>query len=87
MCSRPASSHREPLKVNDKDGTPIEIAAMVVWRVVSPAEAVFHVDDDEDFVQMQADAALRNLTSRYSYDAPEADAHSLRGHIEEVAAS
>jgi regulator of protease activity HflC (stomatin/prohibitin superfamily) len=81
----PASSHREPLKVNDKDGTPIEIGAVVVWKVVSPAEAVFHVDNYEEFVRTQADAALRILTSRYSYDAPEADAHSLRGHIEEVA--
>jgi regulator of protease activity HflC (stomatin/prohibitin superfamily) len=81
----PATSHREPLKVNDKDGTPIEIGAVVVWKVVNPAEAVFHVDNYEDFVKVQADAALRILTSRYSYDAPEADIHSLRGHIEEIA--
>jgi regulator of protease activity HflC (stomatin/prohibitin superfamily) len=81
----PATSHREPVKVNDKDGTPIEIAAVVVWKVVNPAEAVFQVDEYEDFVRVQADAGLRNLASRYSYDAPEADAHSLRGHIEEVA--
>jgi regulator of protease activity HflC (stomatin/prohibitin superfamily) len=81
----PASAHREPIKVNDKDGTPIEIAAVVVWKVVNPSEAVFHVDDYEDFVKVQADAALRNLASRYSYDAPEVDSHSLRGHIEEVA--
>lgn len=95
-----ASSHRQPLKVNDKDGTPIEIAAVVVWRVVNAAGAVFQVDEYEEFVKLQADAALRNLTSRYSYDGdartppaavganPEAatsDAHSLRGHIEEVA--
>jgi regulator of protease activity HflC (stomatin/prohibitin superfamily) len=82
----PGTSHREPIKVNDKDGTPIEIAAVVVWRVVKPAEAVFQVDDYMKFVRMQADAALRNLATRYSYDAPEVDAHSLRGHIEEVAA-
>ena len=82
----PATSHREPIKVNDKDGTPIEIAAVVVWKVVNPAEAVFQVDDYEEFVRIQADAALRNLASRYSYDAPETDVHSLRGHIEEVAA-
>ena len=63
--------HREPLKVNDRDGTPIEIAAVVVWRVVNPAEAVFQVDNYEEFVEMQADAALRNLASRYSYDAPD----------------
>ena len=82
----PATQHREPIKVNDKDGTPIEIAAVVVWKVVSPAEAVFHVDNYLEFVKIQADAALRNLASRYSYDAPEGDVHSLRGHIEEVAA-
>ena len=56
--------------MNDKDGTPIEIAAVVVWKVVNPAEAVFQVDDYEEFVQLQADAALRNLASRYSYDGP-----------------
>ncbi len=97
----PGSTHRQSLKVNDKDGTPIEIAAVVVWRVVKPAEAVFNVDDYAEFVQTQGDAALRNLASRYSYDGdtrsvpaavlganPDAatDAHSLRGHVEEVAA-
>jgi regulator of protease activity HflC (stomatin/prohibitin superfamily) len=79
------TQHREPIKVNDKDGTPIEIAAVVLWKVVTPAEAVFAVDDYEGFVKLQADAALRNLASRYSYDGPEGDVHSLRGHIEEVA--
>jgi regulator of protease activity HflC (stomatin/prohibitin superfamily) len=80
-----ASQQRKPLKVNDKDGTPIEIAAVVVWKVVDAAQAMFQVNDYEEFVHMQADAALRNLTSRYSYDAPEGDEHSLRGHIEAVA--
>ena len=80
-----ATSHREPLKVNDHDGTPIEIAAVVLWKVVNAAEAVFQVDNYEEFVKLQADAALRNLASRYSYDAPDTDSHSLRGHIEEVA--
>jgi regulator of protease activity HflC (stomatin/prohibitin superfamily) len=83
--TRPATQHRQPLKVNDKDGTPIEIGAVVVWKVANAAQAMFHVDDYEEFVHMQADAALRNLASRYSYDAPESDQHSLRGHIEEVA--
>src|SRR5262245_30333418 len=93
------STHREPIKVNDKDGTPIEISAVVGVKVVKPAEAVFQVDDYEQFVQLQADAALRNLASRYSYDgdirsipaevlganpnATASDSHSLRGHIEE----
>ena len=80
----PHSSMRT-LKVNDKDGTPIEIAAVVVWRVVDAAKATFVVDDYQDFVKVQADSALRTLASQYSYDAPEADAHSLRGHIKEVA--
>jgi regulator of protease activity HflC (stomatin/prohibitin superfamily) len=79
-------AHRQPLKVNDKDGTPIEISAVIVWRVTDAAQAVFQVDKYEDFVHTQADAALRNLTSRYRYDAPDADQHSLRAHIEEVAA-
>ncbi len=82
----PAHSSRQPLKVNDKDGTPIDIAAVVVWKVINPTHAVFEVDDYESYVRTQADAALRNLASRYSYDAPESDAYSLRGHIEEVAA-
>ncbi len=81
-----SSTHREPVKVNDKDGTPIEISAVVLWKVVNATEAVFQVDDYEEFVKLQADAALRNLAGRYSYDAPEADVHSLRGHVEEVAA-
>lgn len=80
-----ASTHRQPSKVNDKDGTPIEIAAVIVWRVVDAAASVLQVDDATDFVHLQSDAALRNLASRYSYDAPEADEHSLRGHIDVVA--
>jgi regulator of protease activity HflC (stomatin/prohibitin superfamily) len=83
---QPATERRLPLKVNDKEGTPIEIAAVVVWKVATAAQAVFQVDNYSEFVHTQADAALRNLASRYSYDAPEGDAHSLRGHIEEVAA-
>jgi regulator of protease activity HflC (stomatin/prohibitin superfamily) len=80
-----ASQSRQPLKVNDKDGTPIEIAAVVVWKVVDAAQAVFQVDDYESYVHTQADAALRNLASHYRYDAPEEDESSLRGHIEQVA--
>ena len=83
---RPASEQRTPLKVNDKEGTPIEISAVVVWKVTNAAMAVFQVDDFEEYVHIQADPALRNLASRYSYDAPEADQHSLRAHIEEVGA-
>jgi regulator of protease activity HflC (stomatin/prohibitin superfamily) len=81
-----SSAKRQPLKVNDKDGTPIEISAVVVWQVVRPTDAVFKVDNYEEYVRVQSDAALRNLASRYSYDAPEDADHSLRGHIETVAA-
>jgi regulator of protease activity HflC (stomatin/prohibitin superfamily) len=80
-----ASSTRHISKVNDRDGTPIEIAAVVVWKVVNAAGAVFNVDDYEDYIWIQSEAALRNLASRYSYDASEDDTHSLRGHIDEVA--
>ncbi|MFC1935870.1 SPFH domain-containing protein [Chloroflexota bacterium] len=57
------------LKVNDHDGNPIEIAAVVVWKVEDTAEAVFLVDDYENFVQIQSEAALRNLATTYPYDA------------------
>ncbi len=57
------------LKVNDARGNPIEIAAVVVWRVVDTAEAVFQVDDYENFVHVQSEAALRNLATGYPYDA------------------
>jgi regulator of protease activity HflC (stomatin/prohibitin superfamily) len=82
----PGAKSRKPSKVNDRDGTPIEIAAVVVWRVVTPAAAVFNVDQYEDFVHIQSDAALRNLASRYRYDGREEDGFILRGHIDEVAA-
>ncbi len=82
----PATQSRRPRKVNDRDGTPIEIAAVVVWKVVNAAEAVFNVDRYEDFVHIQSEAALRNLASRYRYDGREEDGFSLRGHIDEVAA-
>ncbi|MCU0702465.1 MAG: SPFH domain-containing protein [Fimbriiglobus sp.] len=83
---QPASSRRAPSKVNDKDGTPIEIAAVVTFQVVAPAEAVFTVDDYEEFIHVQSDAALRNLASQYRYDARQEDEFSLLGHIDEVAA-
>ena len=79
-----AQTRRMPSKVNDKDGTPIEIAAIVVWRVVNTAEAAFQVDDLQDFIHMQSEAALRNLASHYSYDAQDGE-FALRGHIDEVA--
>lgn len=73
------------LKVNDHDGNPIEIAAVVVWRVVDSAEATFQVDDYSHYVTVQAEAALRNLATVYSYDAHEGQEISLRGSTEVVA--
>jgi len=72
-----------PSKVNDRDGNPIEISAVVVWRVVNTAEALFEVDDFEDFVAVQSEAALRNLASRHPYDGHDQDV-SLRGNTDEV---
>ena len=73
------------LKVNDLEGNPIEIAAVVVWRVVDTAEACFEVDDYNNYVHVQSEAALRNLATSYPYDAHD-DAHvSLRGHTGVVA--
>jgi regulator of protease activity HflC (stomatin/prohibitin superfamily) len=76
------SSH---LKVNDIDGNPIEIAAVVVWRVFETAEAVFEVDDYEHYVKVQSEAALRNLATSYAYDAHDDQHVSLRGHTGAVA--
>jgi regulator of protease activity HflC (stomatin/prohibitin superfamily) len=73
------------LKVNDNDGNPIEIAAVVVWRVVDTAEAVFEVDNYENYVKVQTEAAVRNLATRYSYDAHEEHQTSLRGSTAAVA--
>jgi regulator of protease activity HflC (stomatin/prohibitin superfamily) len=73
------------LKVNDLDGNPIEIAAVVVWKVVDSAEAFFEVDNFENFVKVQSEAALRNLATRYPYDAHEEHVTSLRGSTALVA--
>jgi regulator of protease activity HflC (stomatin/prohibitin superfamily) len=73
------------LKVNDTDGNPIEIAAVVVWRVVDTAEAVFEVDDYENYVRVQSEAAVRILATRYPYDAHLEGHLSLRGSTAEVA--
>jgi regulator of protease activity HflC (stomatin/prohibitin superfamily) len=72
------------LKVNDHIGNPIEIAAIVVWRVVETAEAVFQVDDYEHFVHMQTESAVRNLATSFPYDAHEEGELSLRGSAAEV---
>ena len=74
------------LKVNDHDGNPVEIAAVVVWRVVDTAEAAFVVDHYEDYVHVQSEAALRNLATAYPYDSHDEAITSLRGHTAVVAA-
>jgi len=76
------SSH---LKVNDHDGNPIEIAAVVVWRVVETAEATFEVDDYVNYVRVQSEAALRNAATSYPYDTHEEGVASLRGTTNAVA--
>ncbi len=72
------------LKVNDNAGNPIEIGAVVVWRVVDSAEALFNVDDYEDYVQVQSEAALRNMATGYPYDAHEDGEISLSHHTAEI---
>ena len=73
------------LKVNDSRGSPIEIAAVVVWRVVDTAEAIFEVDDYEEFVTIQSESALRNLTTTYPYEPHEGDGIALRSNPAEIA--
>jgi len=72
------------LKVNELDGSPIEIAAVIVWKVVDSAEAVFNVDDYESFVHIQSEAALRAMATSYPYDAHEEGQVSLRSHADEI---
>ena len=72
-------------KVNDQDANPIEIAAVVVWRVVDTAEAVFQVDDYEHFVHVQSESALRNLATSYPYDSHGEGQMSLRMSVIEIA--
>jgi regulator of protease activity HflC (stomatin/prohibitin superfamily) len=72
------------LKVNDFDGNPIEIAAVVVWQVVDTAEAVFCVDNYENFVQIQSESALRQMAQSYPYDGHDDGKPSLRSHGEEI---
>ena len=75
------------LKVNDSRGSPIEIAAVVVWKVFDTAEALFEVDDYEEFVQIQSESALRNLSTTYPYEPHEGEGVALRSHPAEIAQS
>lgn len=74
------------LKVNDHDGNPIEIAAVVVWKVVDSAEAIFEVDNYENYVKVQCESAVRNLASAFPYDAHNEGQMSLRTNSAEVVA-
>jgi len=75
----------DPLKVNDSSGNPIEIAAVVVWKVVDSAEASFEVDDYISFVEIQTEAALRNLATSYPYESHDDDEIALRSNQQEIA--
>jgi len=75
----------EKIKVNDLHGNPIEIAAVVVWRVVDSARALFDVDHYENFVAIQSETAIRAIATEYPYDAPEEDIPSLRSKPQEIA--
>lgn len=74
----------DPLKVNDSSGNPIEIAAVVVWKVIDSAEAVFEVDDYISFVEIQSEAALRNLATTYPYEAHDGEI-ALRSDAQHIA--
>jgi regulator of protease activity HflC (stomatin/prohibitin superfamily) len=72
------------LKVNDANSNPIEIAAIVVWKVVDTAEAIFEVDDYENYVKVQSESAVRTLATAYPYDAHTAGEEALSTHTSEV---
>ena len=75
----------EHSKVNDTEGNPIEMASVVVWKVVDTAEASFEVDDYVNYVHVQSESALRNLATLYPYDTHEEGTLSLRGNTDEIA--
>lgn len=75
------------LKVNDQSGSPIEIAAVVVWSVSDTAEALFEVDDYESFVNIQSEAALRNMATAYPYDQNDSEVVALRSHSAQIAST
>jgi regulator of protease activity HflC (stomatin/prohibitin superfamily) len=75
------------IKVNDAAGNPVEIAAVIVWRVVDTARAVFNVEKYDEFVRLQTETAVRHVASLYPYDSYEADQRSLRANADDVMAS
>ncbi|TMQ61768.1 MAG: SPFH domain-containing protein [Candidatus Eisenbacteria bacterium] len=84
LSLRARSLNGERIKVNDQHGNPVEIAAVVVWKVRDTAQAAFDVDDYERFVTVQSETAVRHLASSYPYDDYEADGISLRGSTDKV---
>jgi regulator of protease activity HflC (stomatin/prohibitin superfamily) len=81
---RSRNMNGDRLKVNDKQGNPIEIAAVVVWRVQDTAQAMFDVDDYEEYVRIQSESAVRHLGSQYAYDHGEEHEITLRSGVDEV---
>ena len=75
----------DAIKVNDKRGNPVEIAAVIVWRVENTAQAVFDVEDYTSYVEIQSESAIRSIASRYAYDQGEEHEITLRGGADEVA--
>jgi len=84
VSQRVRNFNSERLKVNDANGNPIEIAAVVVWKVITPSSALFDVDSYEDFVHIQSETAIRTLCGHYPYDNGDEADLSLRGNPEEV---
>lgn len=84
VSTRVRNFESSTLKVNDANGSPIEIAAVVVWRVFDTAEALFEVDDYANFVEIQSESALRNLGTTYPYEPHEDDSIALRSNQDEV---
>jgi regulator of protease activity HflC (stomatin/prohibitin superfamily) len=86
MSLRARNFDGDQLKVNDQRGNPIEISAVVVWRVADTAKAVFDVDRYEEYVRIQSDSALRHLAGDYAYDSGDEEGINLRSGAEEVSA-
>jgi len=85
VSTRVRNFESSKLKVNDSRGSPIEIAAVVVWKVFDTAEALFEVDDYGEFVQIQSESALRNLSTTFPYEPHEGEGTALRSHPAEIA--
>jgi len=85
LSLRAHNFNSEILKVNDKRGNPVEIGAVVVWRVDDTAQAVFDVEDYTSYIQVQSESAIRSVASRYAYDHGEEHELTLRGGTDEIA--